>query len=98
MAMVYCRKCGNEVHGKFCTSCGTPVAEDTSQPAAGADSGATTVLRAEDLLKMESLDSDSRQTPQDTAPQTPPWGQAGQQASPWPQQPPPNEQQRGQDP
>lgn len=75
MATVICRNCGNEVRGKFCTNCGTPVPADTGHAAAG-DSGATTVLRAEDLLKMESLGSSE---PQGTAPQAPDWNQGSQQ-------------------
>lgn len=67
MATVYCQKCGSEVRGKFCTKCGTPVPA-AAQAQTGGEASATTFLRAEDLLKMESLQTDERQSPPSPAP------------------------------
>src|SRR5205807_5635253 len=71
--MVNCQNCGSEVNGKFCTNCGTPLPDDT---ASTPDSGATTVIRAEDLQRMEAAGEQ---------PQTPEPGSGEQPAPGWTQ-------------
>lgn len=51
METTTCRNCGGEVKGKFCTNCGTPIPEESGSSAD--ESGATTVIRAEDLRAMQ---------------------------------------------
>src|SRR5947209_864054 len=63
MAIVFCRNCGHEVKGKFCTNCGTPL-EDSDQPAA--DAGATSVIRSEDLLKKAQEELNASPASQDS--------------------------------
>lgn len=91
--MVYCRNCGSEVKGNFCTNCGTPLEQD-QMPAGSADSGATTVIRAEDLQNMEAQRLRDQQPAQNPAgevqppadqPVTPSW------ANPAPGSPTPSE-------